>query len=130
MRSHLVGRQPRSAQGGLDLGGRIDAEIDAARAAVLVAVSLDGLADRGCVDDGQQLAEVVGQHPVIEHLVAVVQRGQVDVLVEGAGLLRALPVGTLGLLIQGQDPGWQQAGQSQRGALESVNAVPLFSRDR
>src|SRR5580704_10314512 len=114
---HLVGRQPGSAQGGLDLAGRIDAEIDAARAPVLVAVSLDGLADRGCVDDGQQLAEVVGQYPVIEHLVAVVQRGQVDVLVEGAGLLRALPVGTLGLLIQGQDPGWQQAGQSQRGTL-------------
>src|SRR5580704_7782254 len=38
---HLAGRQSRIAQGGLDLAGRIDAEINAAWAAVLVAVTLD-----------------------------------------------------------------------------------------
>ena len=99
----LVGGQLGGAQGGLDLVRRIDAEVDAARAAVLVAVVPDGLADRRGVDDGQQLAEVVGEQPEEQDLVAVLQGGQVDVLVEGAGLPRALPVGALGLLVQGQD---------------------------
>jgi hypothetical protein len=114
---HPAGRQSRIPQGRLDLARRIDVEIDAALAAVLMAVTLDGLADRRCVDNWQQLAEVVGQYPIKQHLVAVVQRRQVDVLVEGAGLPRALPLGALGLLVQGQNPGWQQAGQFQRGAF-------------
>ena len=84
---NLVGGQLRGAQGGLDLVRCIDAEIHTAWAAVLMAVLLDGLADRRGVDDGQQLAEVVDEHPVEQDLIAVVQGGQVDVLVEVAALL-------------------------------------------
>jgi hypothetical protein len=113
----LVGGQLGGSQGGLDVVGCIDAEVDAAWAAVLVAVLLDGLADRRGVDDREQFAEVVGEHPVEQDLVAVVQGGQVDVLVEVAGLARALPVGALGLLVQGEDPRRQQAGQPQRITL-------------
>jgi hypothetical protein len=51
-----------------------------------VAVVTDGLADRRGVDDREQFAEVVDEHPVEQDLVAVVQGGQVDVLVQRAGL--------------------------------------------
>src|SRR5205823_1511257 len=78
----LAGGQLGGSQGGLDVVGCIDAEVDAAWAAVLVAVLLYGLADRRGVDDREQFAEVVGEHPVEQDLVAVVQGGQVDVLVE------------------------------------------------
>jgi hypothetical protein len=44
-----------------------------------MAVVLDRLADRRRVDDRQHLAQVAGQQPVEEHLVAVVHLGQQDV---------------------------------------------------
>src|SRR5262249_39112379 len=82
----VAGGQLGGAQGGLDLVRRVDAEVDAARAAVLVAVVPDRLADRRGVGAREQVAEVVGEHPVDEDIVAVVQGGEVDVLVQGAGL--------------------------------------------
>jgi hypothetical protein len=54
--------------------------------AVFVGVLLDSVADSGVVDDRQQLGEVVGQYPVVQGLVAVVQLLEVDVLGQVAGL--------------------------------------------
>jgi len=47
---------------------------------------LAGLADRGCVDQRHDGGQVAAQERVEEVLVAVLQFGEVDVLLEGRGL--------------------------------------------
>jgi hypothetical protein len=81
-----------------------------------------GVPDRGVVDDGQQFGQVVQQHPVVQHLVAIVQLFHVHVLGEVVTLRLQLPPGPPGLLLQGQHPGRQPPGQAQR--------VPLGRRER
>jgi hypothetical protein len=77
---HVLGAHAEAAQRRLDLVGRIDGQVHPTRAAVLVAVPLDRLANGRVVHDRQQLAQVVGQHPVVQHFVTVVQLLQEDVL--------------------------------------------------
>ena len=100
----------------MSLGG-VDRQVDAARAAVLVAVALDRLADGGGVDDRQHLREVVAEQPVEQHLVAVVQGRQVDVLGQVAGLRPVLGIGAVGLLVLGEHARRHEADQVQRPAL-------------
>ena len=56
---------------------------------------------------------MVLQHLVVQHLVAVVQLFQVDVLGQVAALRLQLPVGTLGLLLQRENRGRKAPGQAQ-----------------
>jgi hypothetical protein len=70
----------------------VHVEEHASRAAVLVAVALDRLAHRGRVDDRQHLLDVFGQQPVEQHLVAIAQVGQEDVLRQVLGLALVLRV--------------------------------------
>lgn len=83
------------------------------RAAELVAVALDRGADGRGVDDRQHLAEVVADEPVEQHLVTVVQTGQIDVLGEVGGLRTVLRVGAHRLLVLGEGLRRHQAHQAQ-----------------
>jgi hypothetical protein len=65
---------------------------------------------------------VVQQHPVVQHLVAVVQLFQIHVLGQVIALGLQLLPDPLGLPLQGQHPGRQPPGQAQR--------VPLSQRER
>ena len=67
------------------------------------------LADRRRVDDRHELLEVIGEDAIEEVLVAVLQRGQADVALEGLGLAHDVRVGPLGLLLDRVHPVGQQA---------------------
>jgi hypothetical protein len=60
---------------------------------------------------------VVADQPVEQHLVGVVQGGQVDVLGEVTGLAAVLRVGTDGLVVQVEGPGRKQTDKVQRAPL-------------
>lgn len=77
----VIGSQTQALQGGTHILDAVHRQVDGARAAVLPAPELDGLAHGGVVDDGQQLGEVAGQDPVVEGLVAIVELVEEDVLV-------------------------------------------------
>ena len=69
--------------------------------------------DRQIVDDRDHLAQVPRQQAVKQHLVAVVQRGQVDVLIERIRQALVLSVGRLHLSLQSADHRREQAGEAQ-----------------
>ena len=81
----------------LDGFGVVDREIHAARPPALVVVLLHRHADGQIVDDGDHFAQMLGKQPVKQHLVAVVQGGQVDVLAQRIGQPLVLDVGALDL---------------------------------
>ena len=101
-------------QGNLHLVGGVDREVRAARTAVLVAVALDRLADGRRVDDREHLRQVVAEQPVEEHLVAVVQLAEEDVLGQVRRLAEVLAVGAADLLFQRHDSRRQHADQAER----------------
>ena len=78
-----VGGVAKDAGDIVDVLGR---DPQAARVADDVAVELAGLAHGGGIDDGQQLAQVLDEHPVEERLVAVLKGRQPDVFLEVVGL--------------------------------------------
>jgi hypothetical protein len=84
---NLVRPETGGEQRGLYQFRVVHGQVDPAGPPVLTAVVLDRLPDRWRVDDRQHLAQVVGQQPVKQDLVAVVQRVQGDVTgqVVGAG---------------------------------------------
>ena len=82
-----------------------------------LAETLAGLTDRRGVDDRQGLGDVVAQHPVEQRLVAVLQRAQVDVLVEIVAASGELVPAVLGLLFERLHRGRQQAQQTVPAAL-------------
>ncbi|HTT51021.1 MAG TPA: hypothetical protein VMH35_06465 [Streptosporangiaceae bacterium] len=88
----------------------------------------DRLADRGVVDDREQPGQVVGQHLVIQHLVAVVQLLQVHVLGQVAGLSLQLAARAPGLLLQGQVRGRQPPGQARRLAFSLRERHPAVEK--
>jgi hypothetical protein len=104
-------------QGLLDLLGVVDRQKDAARAAVLVAVAFDGLPDRRGVDDGQHLVEVLAEQPVEQHLVAVAQRRQVEVLREVIPLPAVLGVDPCDLGVDGGYTFGEQPDQAELASL-------------
>ena len=101
------------AQRLLDQVGVLDRQVHAARPAVLIAVVLDRLADRGRVDDRQHLAQVRDQQPVEQHLVAVVDLGQQDVLRQVGGLALVLRVDPGDLRVQRDLGRRNQAGEAE-----------------
>ena len=68
-------------------------------------IPLDRVPDRGVVHDGQQLGQVIQQHPVVQHFVPVVQLFHVHVLGQVIPLRLQLLPGPPGLFLQGQDRG-------------------------
>ena len=82
-----------------------------------VAELLAGTPDRRRVDDRHELLEVVGQEAVEQRRVAVLERGQADVLLEGVALDPEVLELEGALLLDGQDPVGQQAAQAERLAL-------------
>ena len=75
-----------------------DRKRTAPRPPVDLAEPLAGLADGRGVDDRQRLGDVVEQHAIEQRLVAVLQRAQVDVLVEIVTASGELVPAVLGLL--------------------------------
>ena len=84
----------------LDGFGVVDREIDAPRTAELVVVLLHRHADGEVVDDGYHFPQMIGEQPVEQHFVAVVQGGQEDVLAQRVGQPLVLEVGVLRLVRQ------------------------------
>ena len=91
----------------------VDREIYAARTAAFVMILLHRHADRQIVDDRNHLAQVLREQPVEQHLVAVVQGGQIDVLAQRVRQPLVLDVGALDLRLQRADVGREQAGEAQ-----------------
>ena len=73
--------------------------------------------DRRRVDDRQELLEVVGEQPVEQRRVAVLERGEADVLLERVGLDPQVLELELDLLLDRQDAGREEAAQPERLAL-------------
>ena len=73
--------------------------------------------DRRRVDDGQELLEVLGEQPVEERRVAVLERGQPDVLLERVVLDPEVLELELDLLLDREHPVRQQPAQPERVAL-------------
>src|SRR6266536_560722 len=94
---HLVGPQPVVAERLLDEMGVVDGEEHAVRAAVLVAVPLDGLPDCWGIDDREHLVEVLHEQPVEQDLVPFAQVGEVDMLCKVVRLPPVLRVDPAGL---------------------------------
>ena len=89
----------------------------AARAPEDVAELLAGAPDGRGVHDRQQLLQVLGQDPIEERRVPVLERGEADVLLERI-VLPAQPLQLEGdLLLDGHDVVRQQAAQAERVAL-------------
>ena len=114
---HVIGPQPQRFEGCSNVLGMIHIQVHGARTTVVPAPFLDGLTDGRVVNDGQHFHQVIGQQPVVEHLVSVVQLVQVDVLLDVAFIAGILAVGTRGLLLQRLHGHRQPAGQSIPGTL-------------
>ena len=73
--------------------------------------------DRGRVDDRQELLEVLGQDPIEQGRVAVLERGQADVPLEVVGLAPDVLDLEGDLLLDRQDAIRQESAQAQLDAL-------------
>ena len=113
----LVGREAVVPQRDLDVLRGVDGQVDTARTSVLVAEAADRLADRGRVDDRQHLLQVVCKQPEEQHLVAVPEQLEIDVLGQVRGLRLVLGVHPLELVLDRRHSPRQQPGQPQGGAL-------------
>jgi hypothetical protein len=71
------------------------------------------LADGRRVDQRHHLLDVIDDEPVEKHLVAVLEVGEVDVLLERIGLAADGREAALHLLFEREDPRRQQAAQSR-----------------
>ena len=78
----IVGAGAEVSKRFLDRIGMIDGEVHASGTPALVVVLLHRQADRPVVDNRNHLAQVLGEQAEEQHFVAVVQRGQVDVLAQ------------------------------------------------
>ena len=83
--------------------------------------------DRRRVDDRQELLEVVGEQSIEQRRVAVLERGEADVLLERVGLDPQVLELELDLLLDRQDPSREQAAQPERLALLAGKARSLVS---
>ncbi len=108
---HIAWPEAQRGEGRLDVVRPVDGQEDAPRPTVLVGVLLDRLPDGRVVDDRQQLGQMVGQHPVVENLIAVVQLLQVYVLGQVAAQVSQLLISPPRLLFQRQNRGRQPPGQ-------------------
>ena len=83
------------------------------------------LADRRCIDDGQELLDVVDEEPVKEVLVPVLQCRQADVLLERVRLPRDIGVDPVFLLLHGAHGVRQEPFQPEVLPFLSVEGRPL-----
>ena len=113
----LVGAQAVVEQRRLDALGVVDREEDTPGTVVFVTEALDGLADRRRVDDRQHLLEIARQEVVEEHLVAVAQLGEMQILRERRRPPSELLIGAPGLLLHRRDAGGHQADEPEGGPL-------------
>ncbi len=121
----VVGTEPGGVEGPVDAVDVLDVEEDAPGPAEQVAELLDGRTHGGRVDDRQHLVHVLADQPVEEHLVAVVQLGEEDPLLDVGVLGLELLVAPVRLLLERLRGRRQQPVQAQAGrARPSVNAVP------
>ena len=114
---HVAAFEAGGQQRPLDHLGMVHGQVHAAGPPVLLAELLDGLAHRGRVDDRQHLPQVLGQHVVVQHLVAVAQLGEQHVLAQVGGLPVVLGEDPGGLLGQRHPGRRDQPGDAQRVAL-------------
>ena len=114
----------------LDRVGMVDRKVHAARTPALVVILLHRHADGQIVDDGDHLAQVLGEQPVEQHLVAVVQGGQVDVLAECIRQPLVLNVGALDLSPQRADIRREQTREPQRFSFVAGEGRALVQRRR
>ena len=85
-----------------------------------------GVADRWRVDDRGELLEVIGEHPVEQRLVAVLQCGESDVLLEVVGLALQVLELERHLLGEADDAVRHQPAQPERVAFRiGVGGVPV-----
>ena len=110
----VVRRVPEDARDVVHVIGR---DPEAARAAIDLAELLTRLAHRGRVDDGHQLGDVIDQHAIEQHLVAIVQARHPDVLLERSALGADLTDGGGRLL--------GERGDAMRDHPAHVELVPL-----
>jgi hypothetical protein len=101
-----------------DAAAVVDADEHAARALEDVAEALAGKADRRRVDQRHDLVDVVANHAEEQGLVAVVQGGQRDELLQRIGQAAQVCEEARHLLVLGVDVRRQQAAQAQRIALD------------
>ena len=113
----IAGAGAESGKCLLDGLGMVDGEVHAARAPALMVVLLHRHAHGEVVDDRDHFPQVFGEQPVEEHLVAVVQGGEVDILAQRVGQPLVLDIGALDLGVQGADIGREQAGQAQSASV-------------
>ena len=113
----VVGAQAELLEGGAHVLDTVDRQVDGPGAPVVPAPLPNGLPHGGVVDDREQLGQVVGQETVVEHLVAVVELVEEDVLVQVGGKGAQLGVGAGGLLVQGLHGRGEAADQAQATAL-------------
>jgi len=82
-----------------------------------VHVFLAGQAHRGGVDDGHHLLQVIGDDPVVQGLVAVLEGGEEDVFFQVVGFAPVIAHDPHHLLRHGVDARRQQPPQAQGVAL-------------
>jgi hypothetical protein len=87
------------------------------RAAEDVAELLAGSSDGRGIDDGKELLDVIDEHAVEEMLIAILERGEADVLLEGVLLADDVGVDPPDLLIHRAHGRGQQALEAEGGAL-------------
>ncbi len=104
--------------------------VQSARAAENVAVLLAALADRRGVDDRHHVVEVVHHHAVEQALLAVLQREQVDVLLDVGRLALEVLQHPQRLFLLRRNAGGQEAAQAQRIALRLGEGGPLVQDRR
>jgi len=103
-------------------------EPDAAHVAHDVAVALARLADRRRVDDRHQLLQVLDEHAVEEHLVAVQQTREPDVLLQVEGLRADVLQLELRLLLDRLRRRGQETVQPEAAALLAREGEALVRR--
>ena len=92
----------------------IDREVHAAGTPAFMVILLHRHADGQIVDDRDHFAQVLGEQTEEQHLVAVVQGSQVDVLTERIRQPLVLVVGAPDLRFQGADVRREQTREAQR----------------
>jgi len=131
--AHAVGSEVAQAEDAFTVGNHDDADIikrpvaqqfcypplilggdvNAAGTAEDMAELETGLADRGGVDNGHQLLDIVEQYSIKQGFVAVLKGNQIDITLDIGGLLAQILQHPLHLFIHGQNPGGQQAGEAE-----------------
>ena len=114
----------------LDRIGMIDREIHAAGTPALMVILFHRQADGPVVDNRNHLAQMLGEQAEEQHFVAVVQRGQVDILAQGVRQPLVLGIGAGDLSFQRADDGREQTSEAQGFPFLHGEGRPLVEKRR